>query len=79
MKLLKPPECLFPGGRGNVNEQTMIVEVHGIGFRTRVQLPSTPYKELVFTGSFCVLWILYLTFRLRYGIIAKDINRREFI
>ncbi len=52
MKLLKPSECLFSGGRGNDKEQTMIVEEQGIGFWTRVQIPSAPlWKNLVTMGK----------------------------
>lgn len=42
MKLLKLSGCQFPGSGGNVNRLTMIVEEQGIGFWTRVQLPSAP-------------------------------------
>ena len=42
MKLLKPSGCLFPGGGGNVKKLTTLVEGQGIGFRTRVRLPSGP-------------------------------------
>ena len=42
MKLLNVPGCLFPGPGGNVKEQTMIVEVHGTGFWTRVRFPPGP-------------------------------------
>ena len=42
MKLLNPQGCLFPCGRGNEKEQTMIVEVHGTGFWTRVRFPPGP-------------------------------------
>ena len=45
MKLLKPQGCLFPGGRGNVKEQTTLVEGQGIGFWTRVRLPSGPLQR----------------------------------
>ena len=43
MKLLKPSGCLFPGGGGNVKEKTTLVEGQGIGFRTGVRLPSSPF------------------------------------
>ena len=42
MKLLKPSGCLFSDGGGNVKELTTLVEGQGIGFRTRVRLPSSP-------------------------------------
>ena len=42
MKLLNPQGCPFPCGRGNEKELTMIVEVHGIGFWTRVRFPPGP-------------------------------------
>ena len=42
MKLPKPRGRLLPRGRGNVKELTMIVEERGIGFWTRVRLPSSP-------------------------------------
>ena len=42
MKLLNPQGCPFPCGRGNEKERTMIVEVHGIGFWTRVRFPPGP-------------------------------------
>ncbi len=42
MKLLKSKGCCFPFGRGNVKEATMIVEGQGMGFWTRVRLPSIP-------------------------------------
>ena len=45
MKLLKPPGCLLPGGGGNEVQQTTLVEVHGMAFRTRVRLPSAPLKK----------------------------------
>ena len=45
MKLLKQPECQFSGCRGNEKELTMIVEEQGIGFWTRVQLPSAPLEK----------------------------------
>ena len=52
MKLLKPSGCLLPGGGGNDKEQTMIVEEQGIGFWTRVQIPSAPLlKNLAAMGK----------------------------
>ena len=42
MKLLKSAGCQLSVGGGNVKELTMIVEVQGMGFWTRVRLPSTP-------------------------------------
>ena len=42
MKLPKPRGRLLPRGRGNVKQLTMIVEERGIGFWTRVRLPSSP-------------------------------------
>ena len=45
MKLLKPADCPLSSGGGNVKERTMIVEVHGIGFRTRVRFPPGPSKN----------------------------------
>ena len=32
----------FPCSRGNEKERTMIVEVHGMGFWTRVRFPPAP-------------------------------------
>ena len=52
MKLLKPSECLFPGGGGNVKQETMIVEEQGIDFRTGVRFPSAPlFKNRVNAGK----------------------------
>lgn len=51
MKLLNPQGCLFPCGRGNEKEQTMIVEVHGIGFWTRVRFPPGPLLKMM--GNAC--------------------------
>ena len=45
MKLPKPPGCLLPDGRGNLKKQTTLVEGRGIGFRTRVRLPSGPLEK----------------------------------
>lgn len=42
MKLPKSGGCQFPPDGGNVKELTMIVEGQGMGFWTRVRLPSTP-------------------------------------
>lgn len=42
MKLPKPQECLLSCGRGNVKQQTTLVEGQGIVLRTRVRLPSGP-------------------------------------
>ena len=47
MKLLNSQGCLFPCGRGNEKEQTMIVEVHGIGFWTRVRFPPGPSAVVI--------------------------------
>lgn len=44
MKLPKLQGCPFSCSRGNQKELTMIVEVHGIGFWTRVRLPPGPPK-----------------------------------
>ena len=44
MKLLKPELCLCKSGGGNVKTQATLVEVQGIGFRTRVRLPSSPLE-----------------------------------
>ena len=52
MKLLKPSESQSPGGRGNVNWLTMIVEEQGIDFWTRVQIPSGPLENPDFSGLF---------------------------
>ena len=46
MKLLKPSGCLFSDGGGNVKESTTLVEGQGIGFRTRVRLPSSPLNTV---------------------------------
>ena len=45
MKLLKPELCLCKSGGGNVKTQATLVEVQGIGFRTRVRFPSSPLEE----------------------------------
>lgn len=45
MKLLKSSGCSFPGDGGNAKERTTLVEVQGIGFWTRVRLPSSPSKK----------------------------------
>ncbi len=45
MKLLKPKECPFSFGRGNVKEWTIIVEEQWIGFRTGVRFPSAPLLQ----------------------------------
>ena len=42
MKLPNPRGCQFSRGRGNDKELTMIVEVHGMGFWTRVRFPPGP-------------------------------------
>ena len=42
MKLPKPESCPPLSGRGNPERWTTIVEGRGIGFWTRVRLPSTP-------------------------------------
>ena len=55
MKLLKPSECQSPDGGGNVNRLTMIVEEQGIGFWTRVQIPSAPLKGLEKSRPFVLL------------------------
>ena len=44
MKLLKAVPCLYGTAGGNVNIQTTLVEVQGIGLWTRVRFPSTPSK-----------------------------------
>ncbi len=58
MKLLNPEDCQLPSGGGNVKELTMIVEVHGIDFRTGVRFPSGPLKSAVFAALFifCVVY-----------------------
>ena len=67
MKLLKPEGCLLSSGGGNEKEQTMIVEGQGIGFRTRVRLPSGPLKKALILGprfySCHILWHKRLGFR----------------
>ena len=45
MKLLKSAGCQLPVGGGNSKELTMIVEVQGMGFWTRVRLPSAPFEK----------------------------------
>ena len=47
MKLLKLRGCWFPLSGGNVKESTMIVEGQGMGFWTRVRLPSIPLKLMM--------------------------------
>ena len=55
MKLLNLSGCQFPGSRGKVKELAMIVEGHGMGFRTRVRLSSTPWKKARPVGRAVVL------------------------
>lgn len=45
MKLLNLSGRQFSGSGGNEKQLTMIVEGHGMGFRTRVRLSSTPWVE----------------------------------
>ena len=47
MKLLNPGGCWFSLGGGNVKQATMIVEGQGMGFWTRVRLPSIPLKIMI--------------------------------
>ena len=42
MKLLNVTGCQPPFTGGNVNRLTKLVEVQGMGLRTRVRLPSGP-------------------------------------
>ena len=44
MKLLNVFGCQSPDAGGNVNRLTKLVEVQGMGLRTRVRLPSGPLK-----------------------------------
>ena len=58
MKLPKSKGCLFPFDGGNVKKQTMIVEGQGIGFWTRVRLPSGPrikHENFAFSCFFIAL------------------------
>ena len=42
MKLLNVSGCQSPGAGGNEFRLTKLVEVQGMGLRTRVRLPSSP-------------------------------------
>ena len=44
MKLPNPEACLLASGRGNVKQQTTLVEEQRIGFRTGVRFPSSPSR-----------------------------------
>lgn len=46
MKLLKHKTCLWVLCGGNVKIQTTLVEGPGIGFWTRVRLPSSPLIQI---------------------------------
>ena len=46
MKLLNSQGCWFPCEGGNVKKSTMIVEVQGMGFWTRVRLPPNPFDAV---------------------------------
>ena len=52
MKLLNPQGCQFSCGRGNDKELTMIVEVHGMGFWTRVRFPPGPLAAVMLPRTF---------------------------
>lgn len=54
MKLLKPELCLCRSGRGNVKLQATLVEGQGIGFWTRVRLPSGPLEKYRRFGTFFI-------------------------
>ena len=65
MKLLKRSGCLFSERRGNVKEQTTLVEGQGIFLRTRVRLSSSPlklnksnsvYDIIVYRNMFCLVY-----------------------
>ena len=47
MKLLKCVDCQSSTHGGNVKRLTKLVEVRGMGFRTRVRLPSGPFLREV--------------------------------
>ena len=85
MKLLKPAGCLFPSGRGNVKELTMIVEGQGSGFRTRVQIPSGPSDfarilRAFFMSffTFCLLCLFSYPYLLLYQPVV-GINTLAFL
>ena len=59
MKLLKPLGCPFSDGGGNVKELTTLVEGQGIGFRTGVRLPSSPFLKEIGGNSIPTIDNLY--------------------
>ena len=85
-ELLKFWGCSFPQDRGNVKERTMIVEEQGIGFWTRVQLPSGPLKRtaaqqiICWCGSsFSYLFLFCIFYRFwNISIIAFTIATSTF-
>lgn len=46
------------GARPAANKQTMIVEGQGMGFWTRVRLPSTPLREMLENAMFSAFLFL---------------------
>ena len=70
MKLLKHKSCLWELCGGNVKIQTTLVEGPGIGFWTRVRLPSDPlnlkeYYPLTIGGV--RRWV-----KIEYGLDISD-------
>ena len=57
MKLLKQLRCSYRNCRGNVKLWTTLVEGQGIGFWTRVRLPSSPLRVNV--GEPCIWYLSY--------------------
>ena len=57
MKLLNLQGCSFPCSRGNEKERTLIVELPGMGFWTRVRFPPAPLdREVTNTFAVCYNW-----------------------
>ena len=77
MKLLKPEGCLFPSGGGNEKEPTMIVEGQGIGFRTRVRLPSGPSQKAPRRRSFLHYRQTEDMIKSQRGIAAENSNEEQ--
>lgn len=58
MKLLNADGCQPLSAGGNVNRLTKLVEVQGMGLRTRVRLPSGPLEKSLGNTVFSRLFIL---------------------
>ena len=76
MKLLKHKTCLWVLCGGNVKIQTTLVEGPGIGFWTRVRLPSSPLKNnpIAFAVGFFYLDNTYGIFVLNCIYLSPMIN-----